>query len=608
MEHYNDEPIDFNTKYGYNRTSFCYPFERDQELSDKLERKKTGNFAYPTKLEPIYDPTVECKHGNTYDGVLILLGTNVTVIHQREDEVLEIERYGRTSNSCNCILQMDTHDLLLWNLGNERFLDYHFLLGSFQLFCEGTSLTSQVASRDKTVKGMRGTSVLTVKDLDRGFTGFCYNMALGAEDFTCEKCGETPEYLILDGKQLGPGKKEVEHLEEFERHPEDDHKLDQGSTFESRVFLNMKNDRTLLGNLADGRMNIRDFPRNNLNLQPSTNWYLVINLVNHIYEKFRDEEEKLPSCYRKLLSNLSKITSVSGFLQPTCPESLDILERFCKGQQNIRLAKSNQDLKLVMSEFPALWPQLEEILNLTDRVFLPDAVAEVIKKVIEMRRNIFESACNRSSDDYVRYDWEQNHEHETMFYPHWDAVFYPKQYKVGNAADQDLCQKNYRQNNKHPAGLFSGGCPHNITYGFEMTLHKESPHNAFRLLECREIDRFKLKGIVYDFACGLNTYVLNREPSPYQYTRFLVDGCHWNGHSKTRKGTTNNGHKGCSDGFNFNLYKEHIDKDFNSQGREQTHSILQKLAPSLRNMNYTSYMIVLIRFFGYRNMFLKGIV
>ena len=113
-----------------------------------------------------------------------------------------------------------------------------------------------------------------------------------------------------------------------------------------------------------------------------------------------------------------------------------------------------------------------------------------------MRGNIFESARDRSSDDYVRYDWEQNHEHETMFYPNWDAVFYPKQYKVRNAADQDLCQKNYRQNNKHPAGLFSGGCPHNITYGFEMTLHKESPHNAFRLLECREIDRFKLKGLI----------------------------------------------------------------------------------------------------------------
>ena len=383
---------------------------------------------------------------------------------------------------------MDTHDLLLWNLGNGRFLDYHFLLGSFQLFCEGTSLTSQVASRDKTVKGMRGTSVLTVKDLDRGFTGFCYNMALSAEDFTCKKCGETPEYLILDGKQLGPGKKEVEHLEEFDRHPEDDNTLKQGSKFENRVFLKSKNDRTLLGNLADGRMNIRDFPRNNLNLQPSTNWYLVINLVNHIHEKFRDEEEKLPVCYRKLLSNLSKNTSVSGFLQPTCPESLDILDRFCKKQLNIRLAESNQDLQLVMSEFPGQ--------NLEDREFLPDAVAEVIKKLIEMRNNIFDDAHDRYSDDYVRYNWEQNSEHPTMFWPNWNMALYPKQYKVGNTEDQDLCLKNYRQSNKHPAGLFSGGCPHNITYGFEMTLHRESAHNAFRLLECREIDRFQLKGLI----------------------------------------------------------------------------------------------------------------
>ena len=110
------------------------------------------------------------------------------------------------------------------------------------------------------------------------------------------------------------------------------------------------------------------------------------------------------------------------------------------------------------------------------------------------------------------------------------------------------------------------------------------------------------------YACGLNTYMLNQEPRHWRYTRFLVDGVHWNGHSKTQKGTTNSGHKGCSDGFNFNLYKKHIDKNFNSQGREQTHSILSKLAPSLRNMNYVNFMIVLIRFFGYRNMFLKGIL
>ena len=149
-----------------------------------------------------------------------------------------------------------------------------------------------------------------------------------------------------------------------------------------------------------------------------------------------------------------------------------------------------------MSEFPALWPQLRDILILEDRNFLPDAVAEVIKKLIEMRSNIFVLAEDRFDDDYVRYNWEQDSEHPTMFWPHWPAVRYPKQYKVGKAADQDLCQKMYRQSNKHPAGLFSAGCPHNISYGFELTLHRESAHNAFRLLECREIDRFQLKGLI----------------------------------------------------------------------------------------------------------------
>ena len=50
------------------------------------------------------------------------------------------------------------------------------------------------------------------------------------------------------------------------------------------------------------------------------------------------------------------------------------------------------------------------------------------------------------------------------------------------------------------------------------------------------------------------------------------------------------GHLGCSSGYNFNDYKEHtkvnIDGVKNSQGREQMHSILDKLGKSLRQENY----------------------
>ena len=53
------------------------------------------------------------------------------------------------------------------------------------------------------------------------------------------------------------------------------------------------------------------------------------------------------------------------------------------------------------------------------------------------------------------------------------------------------------------------------------------------------------------------------------------------------------GHLGCSEGFNFNLYKPYLPYKVNSQGREQMHAILDKLVPSLRQMSYPVFMIML---------------
>ena len=46
----------------------------------------------------------------------------------------------------------------------------------------------------------------------------------------------------------------------------------------------------------------------------------------------------------------------------------------------------------------------------------------------------------------------------------------------------------------------------------------------------------QLKGIVFNHACGLNQYMLGREPWRFQYLRTLVDSCHYSG--KERKGET----------------------------------------------------------------------
>ena len=74
-----------------------------------------------------------------------------------------------------------------------------------------------------------------------------------------------------------------------------------------------------------------------------------------------------------------------------------------------------------------------------------------------------------------------------------------------------------------------------------------------------------------------------------------MDGAHWNGQKKLRKPDSSGkgGHLGCSEGFNFNLYKPFLPPHINSQGREQMHACLEKLVPSLRQMSYAVFMTML---------------
>ena len=149
----------------------------------------------------------------------------------------------------------------------------------------------------------------------------------------------------------------------------------------------------------------------------------------------------------------------------------------------------------------------------------------------------------------------------------------------------------------------------NPPYRFELMLTKESAHNFFCFLMCREVDMINLEGVILDHGCGLDTYLLNREPREFQFLRCLVDGSHWQGQKKLKRPDSGrDGHLGCSEGFNFNLYKvlnynisfvtvksnfvfqKHLSNVSNSQGREQTHSEMEKCVDSLSQMNYKNFM------------------
>ena len=199
-----------------------------------------------------------------------------------------------------------------------------------------------------------------------------------------------------------------------------------------------------------------------------------------------------------------------------------------------------------------------------------------------------------------------------MCYPNNPTVKHPKKYEVNNVKDKDLCEKAFLGHSAFTAGVFTAGCAckYNITLGWELMLNNESPRNLFRLLMCNKFDHEKMVGVIIDHACKFDAYMLNREAKPLEYLLALVDGSHWNSQKKLKYPSTKGkgGHLGCSEGFNWLLYKGSYGSEeaVNSQSREQMHSALENLSKSLRLMSYQHFMLFLYVFFATTNIHNRG--
>ena len=89
--------------------------------------------------------------------------------------------------------------------------------------------------------------------------------------------------------------------------------------------------------------------------------------------------------------------------------------------------------------------------------------------------------------------------------------------------------------------------------------------------------------IVYDKACQLHIYALNREPQQFKGTLFAVDCFHWRGHV------------GGSSDYNLDMYITL--KGLNSQVNEQANAGLQHIKSQLAYMtfdNFVSFVLVFV--------------
>jgi hypothetical protein len=158
-------------------------------------------------------------------------------------------------------------------------------------------------------------------------------------------------------------------------------------------------------------------------------------------------------------------------------------------------------------------------------------------------------------------------------------------YSADKNTRSTICTKRYLGHPSLLPGIFTLFCQHGICYGYQVMEVKESPGTAFTILLTRFARAPKL--IIYDNACNLHTYCLNREPLFFKETRFLVDRFHWPNHT------------GCSAAYELSSYPQF--SNINSQTVEQANAAIQRIKSSLSYMNQINFCQHLSFYMWYRN-------
>lgn len=139
------------------------------------------------------------------------------------------------------------------------------------------------------------------------------------------------------------------------------------------------------------------------------------------------------------------------------------------------------------------------------------------------------------------------------------------------------CNHGFHATGARTGGVFTWFCQHGVCYGFYIIPNAEGRNEAFSFLTC--FFKHAPRVVVYDFACSLQEYCLNRAPAFFKDTLFLVDKFHWNNHTA------------CSYGYCMELYDRW--RMLNSQIAEQCNSALRKIKSALSMMRQDNYMTAL---------------
>ena len=193
--------------------TYYLPFSDSPKQQLVWLESMNGVVNIPDRLVPMVDSTHRCKHNSQFnadDAALVRESLNVCLFNDLGQRIFPAEVFARPSvGPCSCLLRFDGHDLMIWNLGKGRFVDYGMLHSYLQKW-QASGLTMYALHRS-IVDGAESCGVtcsLTYSDIHRSVTGFFCNLVFDLEKaFTCPTRGTSPKCIVSDGKALGPLKR-----------------------------------------------------------------------------------------------------------------------------------------------------------------------------------------------------------------------------------------------------------------------------------------------------------------------------------------------------------------------------------------------------------------
>ena len=173
--------------YGFNLEKILYPITRNNYMNVKFERRRRGQFDIPTEIVPKDVTIMDCDHGNRYNHrKKIKTSSNIIVYTDNQDHIFNTPSYGLKTLECTkCVMQADTTQLLLWNLGGGQFVDFLTLHNAIHKMRKGMSVQGYFEARKETLDSIGIKSKLTYTQFRKACDGYMINIDLQPDIFQC---------------------------------------------------------------------------------------------------------------------------------------------------------------------------------------------------------------------------------------------------------------------------------------------------------------------------------------------------------------------------------------------------------------------------------------